>query len=211
MTEFGLMYLHLPTGDARIRGIVPGDDAVTPEIGPKMWDALPVALGGGMLLFEGLDPMRNSTTTGPVVDLRHEPPAFDSYGFDWAGRSTSDVAAKAAEYGWRVITRVDAAELLAERGFVVPARYGQHAGTQPGWMHSVLWDDQVDDRTWYVPESSTGFRYVHTRSAFVARDTDGDPPASMAETLTTGHGNALAHALARMAKLVPPFADRPAS
>lgn len=206
MNEIGLMDLHLPTGRARITGMTPGDDATTPEAGPKTWEALPVAMGGAMVLFEGLDPTRNFTSTGPVVDLRYEVPAFDNYGFNWAGRSTSDVAAKAAEYGWQIITRRDAADLLTARGYVIPPRRGQHRK-----FHSVLWNDQVDDRTWYVPESSDGYRYVYLRSAFVVRHTDDDPPTSMAGTLTTGHGSATAHALARLARLIPPDAARPAS
>lgn len=206
MTEIGLMSLHLPTGHARITGTTPGDDATTPEIGPKTWERLPVAMGGSLLLFDGLDPTRNFTATGSIIDLRHQPPAFDNYGFNWAGRSTSDVAAKAGQYGWRVITRLDAAALLSERGYTIPPRRGPRAK-----VHSVLWEDEIDDRTWYVPESSDGFRYVYVRNAFVARDTDDDPPTSMAETFTTGHGSAMAQALARMARLAPPEAARPAS
>lgn len=160
------MWLHLTSGRAAIHGFVIGTDG-SPHCGGPAQRTLPVAMGGTMLLFEGLDPMRNSPNPGPVFDLRHEPPAFDSHGFDWAGRTTTDMYAKAASYGWRMLTRRQAAELLVALGYAIPPRRAPDGAAH---FHSVLWDDQIDGLTWHVRESWEGFRFVYGRSVFVYRE-----------------------------------------
>lgn len=161
MTEYqiGRLWLHLPSGGAGVSDIVgPGGRAGTRP------DAARV--GGAEKLFEGLDPMRNSTTVGPVFDLRYEPPGFDNHGFDWAQRSTSDVQAEAERRGWEVITRRVAAQTLTGLGYLVPPRRDEEGRPH---FHVVLWSDQVDELTWHVPEQLEGSRIVYQRCAFVRR------------------------------------------
>lgn len=212
MIEIGIASLHLPSGHASITGVTPADDCVTPEIGPKTRSELPVAMGGQQLLFEGLDPDRNHTGTGPVVDLRYEPPAFDRYGFDWAGVCTSDVAAKAALYGWEPVTRSRAAQVLTAFGYMVPPLSDNEKRTR---FNSVLWLDHADELIWYVPSSVTGFRYTVMRQAFVVRDTGDDaPPSARAEKAgpaqpAANHGSRLRDEVERSG-VVPIGTARPA-
>lgn len=160
------MFLHLPSGAAGIHGFVKGGGDI-PETGGNLRRERSIRDGGSISLFEGLDPMRHSITAGPIFDLRTEPPGFDRYGFDWAQRSTSDVHGAAAQQGWEVISRREAAEILIRSGYVVPPRR-ETDGTPH--FHSVLWLDQVDDLTWYVRESFDGKRFTFERTAFVRRE-----------------------------------------
>jgi len=159
----GLLTLHLRTGATTILGFVCGKNGA-PEFGSPMFRARPVAEGGRITLHEGLDPMRRSTTTGPVVELRFEPRGFDSHGFDWAGRATSDAQADAAARGWQVITRWQAAQALTTAGYTVPSRFDTTG--RPNF-HTVLWEDQADNLTWHLQEGQDGRRFDAGRAAFV--------------------------------------------
>lgn len=166
LIEIGHMFLHLPTCAAGIHGFVRGEDG-GPDVGGTMRRMLPVGEGGTIRLFEGLDPMRHSTTTGPVVDVRHERPGFDRHGFDWAQRSTSDVQAAAQKLGWRPVTRRKTAALLTQIGYQLHPR--RDADGRPHF-HNVLWTDHIDDLTWHVRESFDGKPFTHTRCTFVVRE-----------------------------------------
>jgi len=149
--KVGLLSLHLPTGATTISGFVRGDTGA-PEFGSPTFRARPVAEGGRITLHEGLYP------------LRFEARGFDSHGFGWAGRAISDAQADAAALGWQVITRWQAAEVLAMAGYTVPARYD--ATGRPNF-HTVLWDDQADNLTWHLREGHDRHRFKVGRVAFV--------------------------------------------
>lgn len=164
--DVGRIQLHLPSGAATIHGFIRGIDA-TPVPGEKTHSGHPVWMGGSWRLFEGLPPMRRRADVAPVVDLRYGLRGFDHYGFGWAGVTTSDVSAKAERLGWRLITRRQAAALLAELGYHIPPR---HSSDGTPYVAAVLWDDQLDDLTWHVSEAVDGFRFTYERSVFVCRD-----------------------------------------
>jgi hypothetical protein len=164
----GKLSLHLPSGTAFIGGFTLAGDG-SPEVGGVLLADAPVEMGGTLRLNKGLDPMRRSTTRGPVVDLRVEPPGFDRHGFDWAGLTTADAATRAADFGWRTVTRREAAKVLIATGYRIPPRRDQD-GTPH--FHTVLWEDQVDDLTWHVREAFDGTRFTYERCVFVCRDTN---------------------------------------
>lgn len=164
--EIGRLWLHLPTGRAGIVGFVRNAHG-GPDCGPLMRRDRPVHEGGHQTLFEGLDPVRPGASTGVIVDLRTEPPRFDTHGFNWAGRTTSDAQAAAERLGWQTITRTRAAELLHEAGYTLHERTGPD-GTR--YFHDELYLDQVDGLTWHVRESIDGTRFVSERCVFVTRE-----------------------------------------
>lgn len=166
LVEVGRLWLHLYTGAASVDGFARLPEG-GPEVGGTMRRDRPVGEGGTERLFEGLDPTRRSTTTGPIYDMRTEPAGFDSHGFDWAGRCTSDVQAEAERRGWRVVTRAEAGQRLLELGYRLRPR---HDGDGRRHFHDVLWLDQLDGLTWHVRESVDGFRHTSQRCAFVVRE-----------------------------------------
>lgn len=170
--EMGLLSLHLPSGHCFISGFVQSD-AGSAEIGGTMRSHLPIGDGGTLVLNEGLDPMRNSTTTGIVIDLRYEPPGFDNYGFDWAHYTTCDAQADADWHGFATLSRRQAADVLRWLGYRV--RPQRDPDTGAAMFHDVLWQDQIDDLTWHVPDNIDGYRYTTVRHVFVLREHPGPP------------------------------------
>jgi hypothetical protein len=164
--EIGKLSLHLPSGACSIWGFVRGEEG-NAESGTTLFRERPVALGGAIRLFEGLDPMRHSTNPGPIFDLRVEPPGFDRHGFDWAGRSTSDAQAAAQRHGFTAVTREAAAEVLIALGYQVRPRRDPATGRAN--FHDALWSEQADGLTWHVRESLEGTRFTYERCVFLTR------------------------------------------
>jgi hypothetical protein len=124
MTDIALVQVHLPSGAATIQGIVRNPDG-GPIVAGSLLRRRPVVTGGSDVLLPATAPMGTAEKLDPDR---------------WALADPAIVEVELQRRGWEIISRKEAATLLAEQGYLM------RSSTQPG---HVLHTDQADAATWH--------------------------------------------------------------